>query len=1466
VHLRVNEIESVAIDPVHVDELSIPPSVVDFNSVTLGSKLIKTVSVRNDTPLSLPFRWDLRNAGINTNNSYGGRPKSRQLCKGGINSEEVLKNNDNSLGFSIEPRYGVFPESSTTTFNVIYNSDYVTADMIANRNEIESVLVVEGVPPSAIPSPEQEGLLISLKQHGHGKYMRLQSWFKAMDKDGSGTVDRDELKETLIEMGLASHARAIRETLDKVDKDGDGEITIVEFMDGLTPELQEAIDKNLNTEDIGDVQDAIRREVDCLAFTLRSSSTYVKYSFDPMSLVFPGNLTAGIVYMKEVCLRNYSDIPTAYAFGDAVYDSTDLTVGEATNVVPTMDDYIIDINPKRGTIDANSSITSVITFSAKPSGLVNLAIPVNVQNSDPLGNGKLIKLSANVIGPRLQITNRELDFGLVAVGGDKETTVEFTNQGDVPVTWAAVYMPKVANNNADALAALRETAFGKSQFGRNQGERGMSLMSTLSAPASAVSGNSSSSHAAFAISDSPHCKLTFEPHDGILGPRETGKVTIHCAAGKLPQRLRATLAFLTSDETKCHDYETMYIGVRGEVQSPKVYLDKTELSLGVTYVDVPVVRYVTLKNLSNLDTKFKWERPAGTSPSFHVEFEPKEGELSSKQELEVKVTYTAKLPGMIDDVYACRVYGMTLPLGFSLKTISKGVVVGYELLEEGQPVPEPLCPPDAPQFLGDPEDVPQPDAPPKLHIAGDVPLFTRRNIRFIVRNFSAVPAKFKIHPRFYNPAVKELGSGFGTTDGSSLFANGGVQGGTGTLGGTKRKKNVLLGNDHETTQVFQTKNGQEHTRARLEYEEDVSILKTGKGFAIEVVPSSGVLVPWGVTEVLVRTYNNMPAVYKDDIVCDITGAPATRLDFKCKVVGCPLSLRTTSLGLDMLSNKLLPRMKFGEVALNCGVLTRKIAVKNAGPIDALLAWSVREAADDSVDNRVVALTFEESTTDKPFDIKLGLYEKPRFESPFDITPANTIVAKHSEQTFTIKLKEVKTEQTIGDFAKWSNPMEVMMVADAQWQHKKEMSSTHTSATSLGGMDMAPTPTPASAGASKRKTKIHNASAEEGGSLERETMGAVKLSVNALAIRPWLYLDKRRHGEKNAITEGEDKEVKQVIKFSISAMEYKEYKETKQVSDEMEQTFVLTNQKSIPFEFAINVEGPYKILSCRTLSLPHPMYNTPGKIPWNVDKGRPFMLPPNESIEISVGFFPTVTPMSDGSRDDIDESRDMKLEAAGRLKVGFSTGQTQFVELKGEMIRPLVAVSPSDYHFGVVHVEEHHDIMLFVINPTTVTANYKITHIPYEKPKRGRMILDPDNELNQSHEDAPDVFEFSEYEGNQPGPTLPLPSAGYCLPDDKNRLHGHHNGAGKPVFEKSAMGLTWKTGMNSDLVIDKKLRKLNSVNPRQPRAISVKFKPHLNKRYKSRFRFEVEEGSGFDVLLTGRGSYEENQKRAPPPHV
>ena len=43
----------------------------------------------------------------------------------------------------------------------------------------------------------------------------------------------------------------------------------------------------------------------------------------------------------------------------------------------------------------------------------------------------------------------------------------------------------------------------------------------------------------------------------------------------------------------------------------------------------------------------------------------------------------------------------------------------------------------------------------------------------------------------------------------------------------------------------------------------------------------------------------------------------------------------------------------------------------------------------------------------------------------------------------------------------------------------------------------------------------------------------------------------------------------------------------------------------------------------------------------------------------------------------------------------------------------------------------------------------------------------------------------------------------------------------------------------------------------PEKIYIKFKPKANVLYKSKFRFICETGIACDVIIKGRGSYEEN---------
>jgi hypothetical protein len=149
---------------------------------------------------------------------------------------------------------------------------------------------------------------------------------------------------------------------------------------------------------------------------------------------------------------------------------------------------------------------------------------------------------------------------------------------------------------------------------------------------------------------------------------------------------------------------------------------------------------------------------------------------------------------------------------------------------------------------------------------------------------------------------------------------------------------------HERMDVFKSGPGRGYLAAKYSAEEDRNILSLGNGVAVDVQPCEGCLVPWGVTEVQVTTYNNMSGAYADEVTCDVRGAPLAALNLKvcvrvcvhihalpsplstrpahpsplCSytpqlgVMGCPLSLRKECVGLDSVTGP-LPTLRFGEV-------------------------------------------------------------------------------------------------------------------------------------------------------------------------------------------------------------------------------------------------------------------------------------------------------------------------------------------------------------------------------------------------------------------------------------------------------------------------------------------------------------------------------------------------------------------------
>ena len=71
-----------------------------------------------------------------------------------------------------------------------------------------------------------------------------------------------QVKQALDGLGLRAHRRAIRELIEKLDIDGDGEVDMVEFMQGVPDEMKQLIEDKIPIMPLEAIRAAICKDVD----------------------------------------------------------------------------------------------------------------------------------------------------------------------------------------------------------------------------------------------------------------------------------------------------------------------------------------------------------------------------------------------------------------------------------------------------------------------------------------------------------------------------------------------------------------------------------------------------------------------------------------------------------------------------------------------------------------------------------------------------------------------------------------------------------------------------------------------------------------------------------------------------------------------------------------------------------------------------------------------------------------------------------------------------------------------------------------------------------------------------------------------------------------------------------------------------------------------------------------------------
>ncbi|RLN87722.1 hypothetical protein BBJ28_00015081, partial [Nothophytophthora sp. Chile5] len=289
---------------------------------------------------------------------------------------------------------------------------------------------------------------------------------------------------------------------------------------------------------------------------------------------------------------------------------------------------------------------------------------------------------------------------------------------------------------------------------------------------------------------------------------------------------------------------------------------------------------------------------------------------------------------------------------------------------------------------------------------------------------------------------------------------------------------------------------------------------------------------------------------------------------------------------------------------------------------------------------------------------------------------------------------------------------------------------------------------------------------------------------------------------------------------------------------------LVNRLGSRLTFRLESSGPFAVAQADSLAPRHPLSlaDLPPAHRRSTAQGESymFMLPPQMAVRIDLRFIPTTSMTSASSasstttpspslttKPSTPEQQPLHYQIDGELRVKFATRSVQTIRLVAVVLRPAVVASPSVFFFGRVHLSSSRVVVLRLANPTAVTARFAVQHMP--RPKPVSRAQHQEMRVHHAHLlDEPGVFTFSALSGELQGPTTSLKSAGGWLPttDSTRDLLGENASTTHPLVHA-------------------------------PLELQVEFRPRESgRRYKSRFRFAVEHGRGFEVVLEGAGHLDE----------
>lgn len=139
------------------------------------------------------------------------------------------------------------------------------------------------------------------------------------------------------------------------------------------------------------------------------------------------------------------------------------------------------------------------------------------------------------------------------------------------------------------------------------------------------------------------------------------------------------------------DAPPLFFQLLGEVQAPRVHLNRDTVELGRIYAGIRELvsgdsgkhkpQALELVNYGNLPVYFNWEEVDDPERAV-ARFEPRKGVIPPKQKVKITLELTVFMGGAIDELFMCNIQDLELPLGFEVKADAFGLNVAYMTSED----------------------------------------------------------------------------------------------------------------------------------------------------------------------------------------------------------------------------------------------------------------------------------------------------------------------------------------------------------------------------------------------------------------------------------------------------------------------------------------------------------------------------------------------------------------------------------------------------------------------------------------------------------------------------------------------------------------------------------------------------------------------------------------------------------------